>query len=59
MKISFRMFSKMLDRALKTTPCSSMISKDLERTFFYFFNHQRFSCVVQEAKQVLILWEVR
>lgn len=58
MKISFPMFSKMLRKSLTTTSCSAIISKDLERTFFYFFNHQQFPHVVKEAQDVLILWEV-
>lgn len=59
MRITKELFTTMLKKSLETSDCSAIIIKDLERTFFYFFKHKDFSSIVLEAKNVLLLWEVR
>ena len=59
MRITKELFTTMLKKSLETSVCSPIIIKDLERTFFYFFKHKDFSNIVMEAKNVLLLWEVK
>lgn len=58
MRINREFFNKMMALCTESRDISSIITKDLERTFFYFFKHKDYPMILKEAKNVLTLWEV-
>ena len=58
MQINRNLFTSLLKKSIQDSVCSTIIIKDLERTFFYFFKHKDFEYIMQEAKNFLLLWEV-
>lgn len=58
MRINRDFFNKMMGSCIQNSDTSSIITKDLDRTFFYFFKHKDYKIILKEAKNVLTLWEV-